>query len=70
LHALIRKLVDFLKPELFNIEEGVGDPEIEDQHDALRVFIIGAGNGPKPFLTGGVPDLQFDCRVLVFQRSG
>jgi hypothetical protein len=47
----------FSGPELGDVAEGGLGGDIVDHDDAVRSLVVGAGDGPEPFLTGGIPDL-------------
>ena len=57
-------LLDLLEPEVLQVLKGLLDFEVKDQHDALRIFVVGTGNGPETFLTSGIPYLHLDSLVL------
>ena len=64
LDLVLRVFLDLLEPEVLQVLKGLLDLEVKDQHDALRIFVVGAGDGPETFLTSGIPYLHLDSLVL------
>lgn len=69
LHLFIGVLFDFVHPELLDVLESFADLQVEDQDDALSIFVVSAGDGTESLLASGIPDLQLDCFVIEFERS-
>ena len=69
MHFLIRVFFDFVHPELLNILKSPADLEVEDQNNALSIFVVCAGDGPESLLACGIPDLQLDSIVIKFECS-
>jgi len=51
--------LDLRQPVLY-VVEGIGVGHIVDDDDAVRTAIVGAGDCAETFLSGCVPDLEFD----------
>lgn len=49
--------LNFLQPTR-DVLEGLPVGEVEDDHDAVGVFVVGLGDGAVALLTSRVPDLQ------------
>ncbi len=67
LYTLLSVFSNFLEPVVFDALKGLIVMYIECDNDALGVFVVGTGNGPKPLLSCGVPDLQLDKGIVDFE---
>ena len=60
LHTILAVLADFFEPVVLNALEGLVVMQVKCYDDTLGVFVVSAGYGSKPLLTGRVPNLQLD----------
>ena len=57
----------FLQP-ILEVEECIPSGDVVDEEGPDGTPIVGAGDGSEIFLSGGIPDLQFD--IFVFDGYG
>jgi hypothetical protein len=57
---IVRILFSLLDPELLKIFKGLGIINVAYENDSVGTFIIWLSDASEPFLTSGVPNLQFD----------
>ncbi len=67
LHSFFPIFSDLFQPIVLYALKGLVVVKIERNNDSLGTFIICAGDGPEPFLSGSVPDLQFDQSFIDFE---
>ena len=56
-------------PKVLDILEALLLGDVVDYNDRVRSLVVGTCDGPEPFLTSGVPNLQFDDVSLNRERS-
>ena len=59
--------IDFFQP-IADVIETFGRRGIVHHNDAIRTAVIGRCDGPEPFLSRGIPNLQLDRLIVNFDR--
>lgn len=65
-HVGLRVLLGLLEPPS-EVLEGITTGDVVHQERARRTAVITPRDGSEGFLSGRIPDLQFDLRLVVFQ---
>lgn len=61
-------LIDLFEP-VVEIEERLSIEKIEDEHDAIRSFVVSIGDGPISLLSSCIPNLKLNLFTIMSERS-